>query len=116
MMSKLTQKHDEATRLLTCYLMYRDSDDEAMRRKAHLDLDRFLMENRELAITCIEQVLDATIKELKPKRPGLLKRLFTKGDKQHEHKEGTHNSEHILPGNNVHSHRSGVLGAEANPR
>lgn len=39
-----------------------------MRRKAHLDVDRFLMENRETALICMEQVLDAELKSLKVKQ------------------------------------------------
>lgn len=57
MMSALTQKHDEVKRLLELYSLYKDSDDDWRRRKVHLDLDRFLMENRETAILCIERVL-----------------------------------------------------------
>lgn len=84
MMSRLTQARDEAARLHTCYMLHRDSKDEDMRRKAHLDLDRYLMENRELAIMCIEQVLDAEIDKLraaakpapKPKPAGRFRRLF----------------------------------------
>ena len=81
MMSRLTQARDEAARLHQCYLLHRNSEDEDMRRKAHLDLDRYLMENRELAIMCIEQVLDAEIDQLraakpKPKPASKLRRLF----------------------------------------
>lgn len=57
MMSALTRKHDEVKRLLELYTLYKDSDDDWRRRKAHIDLDRFLMENREAAILCMEQVL-----------------------------------------------------------
>lgn len=49
MMSKLTRLHEEALRLLTTYEEHKNSTDEHMRRKAHLDLDRFLMEHREVA-------------------------------------------------------------------
>lgn len=80
MMSRLTQARDEAARLHACYMLHRDSEDEDMRRKAHLDLDRYLMENRELAIMCIEQVLDAEIKQLSvampPKPVSKFRRLF----------------------------------------
>lgn len=81
MMSRLTQARDEAARLHECYMLHRDSEDEDMRRKAHLDLDRYLMENRELAIMCIEQVLDAEIDQLRkpkpqPKPAGVFRRLF----------------------------------------
>ena len=79
MMSALTRKHDEVKRLLELYQLYKDSDDDWRRRKAHIDLDRFLMENRETAILCMEQVLGEEIqlliakqKEPKPKRLRLL--------------------------------------------
>lgn len=49
MMSELTRLRDEAVRLLTIYEEHKDSTDEFMRRKAHVDLDRFLMEHRETA-------------------------------------------------------------------
>lgn len=57
MMSLLTRRLEEARRLLELYAIYRDSPDDWRRRKAHVDLDRFLMENRETAIMCIERVL-----------------------------------------------------------
>lgn len=78
MMSALTRKHDEVKRLLELYTIYKDSPDDWRRRKAHVDLDRFLMENRESAILCMEQVLADEIQALieaqaaakpKPKRP-----------------------------------------------
>ena len=62
MMSALTRKLDEARRLLELYTIYKDSNDDWRRRKAHVDLDRFLMENRETAIMCIERVLDEELK------------------------------------------------------
>lgn len=72
MMSLLTRKLDEARRLLELYTAYKDSKDDWRRRKAHVDLDRFLMENREMAIMCIEQVLqgelDALVAESKKKQ------------------------------------------------
>lgn len=46
MRRKLIRLHDEALRLLT---IYEDCDDEFRRRKVHLDLDRFLMQHREVA-------------------------------------------------------------------
>ena len=60
-MSALTRKRDEARRLLELYTIYKDSKDDWRRRKAHVDLDRFLMENRETAIMCIERVLSDEI-------------------------------------------------------
>lgn len=64
MMSLLTRKLDEAKRLLELYTIYKSSDDQWRRRKAHVDLDRYLMENREMAIMCIEQVLQAELDAL----------------------------------------------------
>ena len=82
MMSALTRKHDEVKRLLELYQLYKDSDQDWRRRKVHIDLDRFLMENRETAILCMEQVLAEEIqalckanKESKPKKLRLLDRF-----------------------------------------
>lgn len=69
MMSALTQKHDEVKRLLEIYTLYKDSPDDWRRRKAHLDLDRFLMENRETAILCMEQVLADEIQAAAKSQP-----------------------------------------------
>ena len=87
MMSALTKKHEEAKRLLETYILHKNSPDEEVRRKVHLDLDRFLMENRETAIVCIERVIDAELKDLlaekraetrkqaKLMRPSIFKRI-----------------------------------------
>lgn len=64
MMSVLTKKHEEAKRLLETYTLHKDNPDIEVRRKVHLDLDRFLMENRETAIVCIERVIAAELKDL----------------------------------------------------
>ena len=64
MMSVLTRKHEEAKRLLETYTLHKDSPDIEMRRKVHLDLDRFLMENRETAIVCVERVIAAELEDL----------------------------------------------------
>lgn len=80
MMSLMTRKLDEAKRLLELYTIYKDSDDDWRRRKAHVDLDRYLMENREMAIMCIEQVLqtelDALVAESKKQKHKLVKRTI----------------------------------------
>ena len=80
MMSLMTRKLDEAKRLLELYTIYKDSEDDWRRRKAHVDLDRYLMENREMAIMCIEQVLqtelDALVAESKKKKHKLVKRTL----------------------------------------
>lgn len=69
MMSALTRKHDEAKRLLETYNIYKDHPDASLRRKAHLDLDRFLMENRDTAIICMERVLADEIQQLRTAAP-----------------------------------------------
>lgn len=79
MMSALTRKHEEAKRLLECFVLHKDSPDIEMRRKVHLDLDRFLMENRETAIVCIERVIAAELEDLlaeKRKETGKQARLM----------------------------------------
>ena len=78
MMSLLTRRHAEAKRLLELYRAYKDSDDDWRRRKAHVDLDRFLMENRETAIMCIEQVLATEIDKLieEQRKHPLVKRVL----------------------------------------
>lgn len=65
MMSELTRLRDEAARLSETYRMYKDSEDPAFRRRAHLELDKFLMEHRETAIICMEQMLTQEIEGLK---------------------------------------------------
>lgn len=88
MMSKLTRLHDEALRLLTVYEEYKDSNDAFMRRKAHIDLDRFLMEHREVAALLFVQGLRFEINDLRVettkqpiKRPWY--RRIIKGGKVH---------------------------------
>lgn len=78
MMSLMTRKLDEAKRLLELYTLYKDSEDDWRRRKAHVDLDRFLMENREMAIMCIEQVLQTELDALvaESKKHKLVKRTM----------------------------------------
>lgn len=67
MMSELTRLRDEALRLLTTYDEHKNSEDAILRRKAHLDLDKFLMENRETAIILMVKGLDEEIKLLQAK-------------------------------------------------
>ena len=64
MMSALTRKLDEVRRLQELHQLYKDSDDILLRRKSHIDLDKFLMENRETAIMCMERVLSDEIQAL----------------------------------------------------
>ena len=65
MMSELTRKRDEVAGLYERYMLYRNCDEDFRRRKVHIDLDKFLMENRELAIMCIDQVLNEEIEALR---------------------------------------------------
>lgn len=69
MMSKLTRLHDEALRLLTVYDEYKESDNETLRRKAHVDLDRFLMEHREVVTLLMIQGLKHEIQQLRAPAP-----------------------------------------------
>lgn len=63
-MSELTRLKDEATRLLTIYEEYKDSDDETLRRMAHVKLDRFLMEHREISAVLVVQGLQDAFDQL----------------------------------------------------
>ena len=63
-MSELTRLHDEAERLSVVYRMYKDSDDEMLRRRAHVELDRFLMTHRELAVALMAKGLQDEIENL----------------------------------------------------
>ena len=105
-MSALTRKRDEARRLLELYTIYKDSPEGWRRRKAHVDLDRFLMENRETAIMCIERVLSDEIEQqvaetrkhkmvTKVLRPSWLQRLSYSMQRRRDQKEDTSN-EHTM--------------------
>jgi hypothetical protein len=87
MMSELTRLHDEALRLLTVYDEYKDSSDEYLRRKVHIDLDRFLMQHREIAAILLIQGLQDTISKpvVSQKKEPWYKRLF--GGDKHVHKK-----------------------------
>lgn len=106
MMSALTRKRDEARRLLELYMAYRNSPDDWRRRKAHVDLDRFLMENRETAIMCIERVLSDEIaqhvaetrkhtKVTRVLRPSWLQRLSYSMQRRSNQKEETSNEHSV---------------------
>lgn len=87
MMSELTRLHAEALRLLTVYMEYKDCNDEFMRRKVHVDLDRFLMQHREIAAVLMTQGLQDAIFGLakeQPKRVPWYRRLLG-GDKNAEY-------------------------------
>ena len=64
-MSELTRLRDETERLLTVYAEHRNSDDPKIRLKVHVELDRFLMYNRELATMFMLDGLDAEIERLR---------------------------------------------------
>lgn len=81
-MSELTRLRDEAERILTNYTEHKDSEDTTMRRRAHLQADRFLMEHREAVMLLTVQGLNAEVNRLieekrpAPKKP-LLKRIWS---------------------------------------
>lgn len=62
MVTELMKLRDEAERLLQVYTEHKDSQDESLRRKAHLDLDRFLMRHREEAILLMVDGLNTEIR------------------------------------------------------
>lgn len=81
MIKELSKLRDEAERLLETYTDFKDSEDENLRRKAHLDLDRFLMQHREEAILLMLDGLNTEIKimtdKTKPvKKVHLLSRIM----------------------------------------
>ena len=96
MMSALTRLRDEASRLLTIYEEHKDSKDEFMRRKATVELDRFLMENRETAATLMVRGLQGEIDalvETKRKVPWykkLLKGGADDGHNNHNRRDPVH--------------------------
>lgn len=81
MVKELSRLRDEATRLLELYTEHRDSEHEEMRRRVHVDLDRFLMEHREEAILLMVDGLNEEIQKMvdktKPiKKVHLLSRIM----------------------------------------
>lgn len=64
MVKELSRLRDEAARLLETYTEFKESDEQDLRRKAHLDLDRFLMEHREEAILLMVDGLNEEIKKM----------------------------------------------------
>lgn len=65
MKRKLVRLLNEAEHLLGVYEIHKDSQDETIRRKVHMDLDRFLMENREVAALLMVSGLKAELAEYK---------------------------------------------------
>lgn len=53
MRRKLAKLNNEAARLLAAYEEHKNSDDYRLKRKVHIDIDRFLMENREAAMLLV---------------------------------------------------------------
>lgn len=81
MVKELSRLRDEAERLLELYTEHRDSEHEEMRRRVHVDLDRFLMEHREEAILLMVDGLNEEIQKMvdktKPiKKVHLLSRIM----------------------------------------
>lgn len=81
-MSELTRLRDEAERLLTTYAEYRDCDDLVVKTRVHVELDRFLMANRETAALLMLEGLNAEIDRLRDelhldyeKKPGMFGKL-----------------------------------------
>lgn len=67
MIKELSKLRDEAERVLETYTIHKDSEDESLRRKAHLDLDRFLMQHREEAILLMVDGLNTEIRVMTDK-------------------------------------------------
>lgn len=81
-MSELTRLRDEAERLLTTYVEYRDCNDLVVKTRVHVELDRFLMQNRETAALLMLEGLNDEIERLRgelhldyERKPGLFGRL-----------------------------------------
>lgn len=81
-MSELTRLRDEADRLLTTYAEYKDCNDLVVKTRVHVELDRFLMANRETAAILMLEGLDAELERLRDelhldfeKKPGLFGKL-----------------------------------------
>ena len=64
MVKELTKLRDEATRMLELYTEHKDSDDQELRRKVTVALDRFLMEHREEAILLFVDGLNEEITKM----------------------------------------------------
>lgn len=98
-MSALTRLHLEAIRLLTIYEEYKDSDDEFLRRKAYVELDRFLMANRETAIMLmvkgLQTEIDAVVetKRRVPWYKKLLKGGASNGNDNHNSSDTIHSKQ-----------------------
>lgn len=81
MLTELMKLRDEAERLLEIYTVHSDSEDPILRRRAHLDLDKFLMEHREevtlLMLEALNNEINIMIDKTKPvKKVHLLSRIM----------------------------------------
>ena len=83
MMSELTRLRDEAERLLTTYAEYKDCNDLVVKTRVHVELDRFLMANRETAALLMLEGLDAEIERLRgelqldyERKPSVLNKIW----------------------------------------
>lgn len=65
MRRKLAKLRNEAAQILATYETHKDSEDERIRRKVHLDVDRFLMENRETALLLLINGLNQELNNYK---------------------------------------------------
>lgn len=68
MRNSLVHLHAEAYRMLAVYEVHMDSSDEFVRRKVHVDLDRFLMEHCEIVAILLTQGLQDAIINFKTER------------------------------------------------
>ena len=64
MIKELSKLRDEALRMLELYTEHKDSEYQELRRKVHVDLDRWLMEHREEAILLIVDALNEEIQRM----------------------------------------------------
>ena len=93
-MSELTRLRDEAERLLTTYVEYKDCNDLVVKTRVHVELDRFLMANRETAAILMLEGLNYELERLREelhidyeKRQNILSKILhkLKGGTVHEH-------------------------------
>lgn len=104
MVKELSRLRDEAERLLELYTEHKDSGHQDLRRKVHIDLDRFLMEHREEAILLIVDGLNEEIKKMvdktKPiKKVHMLSRIMIalrRGKTPEPERENNHYEEPVV--------------------
>jgi hypothetical protein len=64
--AELHKLNNEAMRIMTVYLEHRNSSDEVLKRKVHIELDRFLMSNRDVAIELMIECMQGRLNERLP--------------------------------------------------